>query len=530
MAAETSSMQHVDLYEIILLERNIEDMTLWARVVALPCLVLAVTFVFAAWLEFFSGAVAGTLPGCFGALSLCVSLYLPRLTMLAFQAVYFKTGKRPLQWSLRIMWSVVGISLWLAMVSSVWSVNYPGVLLPFVFGLSPGQSLESFREQTRHSDSLVLHFTACPLGNHLTILIMFGVFAACVPHLFITSLSLPPVMAAAITLLFLTYCCVCAVLAIRQSFPHIMPFCPHIIYMFLVAAFVHVRHLVATIEPLQWNLSPLSKLKFLPDHVVASVAHCFASLANCFSRPLNRFMMRIAIALVSCSVFWAMGSKGIRFFVDAVFIIGYSTIIFRCVISSQGFLFRPNLFLLFFQPYDSSHKKTTSPRTGGYSLRRPQLANILTLLSSIAISLPVQFLPLDWLPCGRYILNAIGDDLPPDPGLMLFAFVLWSVLGPMLLLRDLRLSVSALFYIYGGNLLYVNVSVFFKLRAMAASTPHPPFVLIDVVLESLTTSVCLLLLLSVSHFTMQVCFSVFAFLFFRQRSSNLPLFYFCSAA
>jgi hypothetical protein len=136
-------------------------------------------------------------------------------------------------------------------------------------------------------------------------------------------------------------------------------------------------------------------------------------------------------------------------------------------------------------------------------LRRPILSNIFTLLSCIAISLPVQFLPLDWLPYGRCILNAIGDDVPPESGILLTAFVVWSVLGPMLLLRDLRLSMATLVFIYGGNLIYVDLSVFFALRAIASSSPHPPFVLNDVILECISVSICLLLLLTVSHLTMQ---------------------------
>ena len=81
----------------------------------------------------------------------------------------------------------------------------------------------------------------------------------------------------------------------------------------------------------------------------------------------------------------------------------------------------------------------------------------------------------------------------------------------MLLLRDLRLSVSTLFFIYGGNLVYVDISVFITLRALANSTPNPPFVLIDVVLELITVSICLLLLLAISHLTMQVLMLAFAF-------------------
>jgi hypothetical protein len=75
------------------------------------------------------------------------------------------------------------------------------------------------------------------------------------------------------------------------------------------------------------------------------------------------------------------------------------------------------------------------------------------------MSLPLQFLPLDWLPFGRHILKALGDDAPPAEGMKLFVFVIWSVLNPMLLLRDLRLSMSTLLFIYGGNLVYVDISV-----------------------------------------------------------------------
>ena len=380
------------------------------------------------------------------------------------------------------MWSVIGISLWLAMTFGTWSVNYPGILLPLVYGLSPGQTLEFFHEQTKHNDGLLFQVLKFPLGNGITILNMFCVFSAVMPHLFISSLSLPPVMAIAITLLFLTYTGACTILAVRQSLPDLMPFCPHIIYMFIVAAFVNVRHLVASIQPAQWTLST-SRFQFL------------SSLFIFFSVPVNRFVLRIAVSLFSCAVFWAMGSKGIRFFVDAVFIIGYSTIIFKFVVTTQGFLVPPHVSL-----------QSTSPpsRTGGYSLRRPILSNILTLLSCIAISLPVQFLPLDWLPFGRYILNVIGDDVPPESGLLLTAFVVWAVLGPMLLLRDLRLSMATLIFIYGGNLIYVDFSVFCALRAIASSSPNPPFVLNDAILECMSVSVCLLLLLTVSHLTMQV--------------------------
>ena len=481
MAVESSSM-HADLYEIILVERNIEDLTVWARVVALPSFLIAATFVLAAWIGLFSGSVASTLPGCFGAALLGASLYLPRITMWFFQSLLSKAGKRAPHWSLNFIWSVIGISLWLAMTFGIWSVNYPGLLLPLVFGLSPGQSLESFHEQTKHNEGILLQLLKFPLGNGATILNMFGVFSAVMPHLFISSLSLPPVMAIAITLVFLMYTGACAIFAVRQSFPELMPFCPHIIYMFFVAAFVHVRHFVARIGSAQWTLS-------------TSQFHFLSSLHVLFSAPVYRFILRIAIALFSSCVFWVMGSKGIRFFVDAVFIIGYSTIIFKFVLTTQGFVVPPNV---------SSHSTSPLPRTGGYSLRRPIISNILTLFSCIAISLPVQFLPLDWMPFGRHILIAIGDDVPPESGLLLTAFVVWSVLGPMLLLRDLRLSMLTLVFIYGGNLIYVDISVFFALRTIANSTPHPPFVLNDVILESVSVSICLLLLLTVSHLTMQV--------------------------
>jgi hypothetical protein len=482
MTAEMSSAQHVDLFEMILVERNIEDMTIWARVVALPCLVMASFFVLAAWLELFSGSVASTLPGCFGAMLLFISLYIPRLVMVAFQAIHNKVGKRPLQWSLRIMWSVVGTSLLTAMVSGVWSVNYPGVLLPLVFGLSPGQSIESFREDNKHNSSILLQLLTFPLGNHRTILNIFGVFAACLPHLFITSLSLPPIMAISITLIFLIYCCVCAICSVRQSFPSLVQFIPHIIYMFMVAAFVHVGNVIANVQLLQWTLSPL------PIRVVTT-------LLKFLSTPFNRYLLRIAIALVSCAVFWALGCKCIRFFVDSVFIIGYTSMIFKYVSKTQGFLIRPS---------DSSQAKSPPTRTGGYSLRRPHVSNVLTLLSSIAMSLPLQFLPLDWLPFGRHILKALGDESPPAEGLKLFVFVIWSVLNPMLLLRDLRLSMSTLLFIYGGNLVYVDISILYALRNIEDSTSHPPFVLIDVVFEFMTVSICMLLLLTVSHLTMQV--------------------------
>jgi hypothetical protein len=341
MTTEMPSAQHVDLFEMILVERNIEDMTIWARVVALPSLVMASVFVLAAWLELFSGSVASTLPGCFGAILLFISLYIPRLVMVAFQAVHIKVGKRPLQWSLRIMWSVVGASLLTAMVSGVWSVNYPGVLLPLVFGLAPGQSIESFREENTLNPNILLQILTFPLGNHRTILNIFGVFAACLPHLFITSLSLPPIMAISITLIFLIYCCVCAICSVRQSFPSLVQFIPHIIYMFLVAAFVHVGNVIANVQLLQWTLSPL------PIRVVTT-------LLKCLSRPFNRYMLRIAIALVSCAVFWALGSKCIRFFVDSVFIIGYTSFIFKYVSKTQGFVIRPT---------DSSQAKSPPSRT-----------------------------------------------------------------------------------------------------------------------------------------------------------------------
>jgi hypothetical protein len=74
----------------------------------------------------------------------------------------------------------------------------------------------------------------------------------------------------------------------------------------------------------------------------------------------------------------------------------------------------------------------------------------------------------------------------------------------MLLLRDLRLSIATLVFVYGGNLVYVGLSVFCSLRAIADSSPSPLFVLKDVFLEVVSVSVCLLLLLTVSHVTMQV--------------------------
>ena len=480
----SSKMQYADLYEMILIERNIEDMSVWARVVVLPCAMIASAFVLAAWSGVFSGSVASTIPGSIGAILLFASLYLPRLAMLALQVILSKVDKRPPRWLLTMMWTVIGISLWLSLMLAVWSTNYPGLLLPLVYGLSPGQSLESFSEETRHDDGLVLAVLKIPMGNRLTILCIFGVFSACLPHLLIGSLSLPPAMSIVITLLFLAYCCLCVIFAVRHTVPDLIPFCPHIIYMFLVAVFVHLRHLVANIQPTQWSLSPL---------------YCYGipSLCRFLSEPLHRFFLRISVALFSCCVCWALGSKGVRFFVDAVFIIGYSTIIFRYVIKTQGFLIPPNL---------SSLSVSVPSRTGGYSLKRPLLPNVLLLLSSIAISLPVQFLPLDWLPFGYSIVAAIGDDVPPNPGLMLNAFVVWSVLGPMLLLRDLRLSIATLVFVYGGNLVYVVLSVFCSLRAIANSSPSPPFVLKDVVLEVISVSVCLLLLLTVSHVTMQVKF------------------------
>ena len=152
----SSKMQYADLYEMILIERNIEDMSVWARVVVLPCAMIASAFVLAAWSGVFSGSVASTIPGSIGAILLFASLYLPRLTMLALQVILSKVDKKPPRWLLTMMWTVIGISLWLSLMLAVWSTNYPGLLLPLVYGLSPGQSLESFSEQTRHDDGLVL--------------------------------------------------------------------------------------------------------------------------------------------------------------------------------------------------------------------------------------------------------------------------------------------------------------------------------------------------------------------------------------
>ena len=93
---------------------------------------------------------------------------------------------------------------------------------------------------------------------------------------------------------------------------------------------------------------------------------------------------------------------------------------------------------------------------------------------------------------------------------MLIAFVVWSVLGPMLLLQRVRLPMFTLVFIYGGNLVYVNISLFYMLRNIVNSNPHPAFafVLNDLLLECLSVSLCLLLLLAVSQITMQV--SIFA--------------------
>ena len=58
---------------------------------------------------------------------------------------------------------------------------------------------------------------------------------------------------------------------------------------------------------------------------------------------------------------------------------------------------------------------------------------------------------------------------------MLIAFVVWSVLGPMLLLQHVRLPMSSLVFIYGGNLVYVNISLFYMLRSIVNSNPRPAF-------------------------------------------------------
>jgi hypothetical protein len=464
-------------------------MSLWARVVALPCAVTAACFVFAAWAGFFSGSLESTLPGCFGAVFLFFTLYIPHLVMLAMQSYYRIACKRPSRWSLAVIWSVIGVSLLLAMISGLWSVNYPGLLLPLVYGLSPEQSLQSCIEEEKHSSSFLFRFLKWPLGNRLTIANMFGVFAACLPHLFITSLSLPPFLAIVITIMFMVYCCVCSLLTIRQSFPEIIPFCPQVICMFAVVIFVHVRHLVPNIQ----HFHQLRSAHSAPRFQFISV------LIEFFSNHWNRLGLRIGVAFVSCFIFWMLGGEGLRFYVDAVFVAGFSSIIFKLVITTQGFLI--------LNPRQLPYLAKVPARIGGYSVRRPLLSNALTLLSCIAISLPVQFLPLDWLPFGRHILNFIGRNQATSPGIMFCAFVVWSVLGPMLLLKDLRLSMRTLIFIYGGTLVYVNVSLFCQLKAIASSSPSPPFVLFDVFLESVGVSVCMLLLLTVCHLTMQVSFS-----------------------
>jgi hypothetical protein len=493
MAAEGSSMQYADLFEMILVERNIEDMTVWARVVAFPSFVVATSFILAAWAGLFSGSVESTVSGSVASALLFASLYLPRVTMMASQAYYRAQGKRQPQSALTFVWSVIGISLCLTMVSAVWSVNYPGVLLPYMFGLSPDQSLQSFHEQTKHDDGILLRILKVPLGNPLTTFNCFTVFAATLPHMFITSISLPPVMAIAITVLFLVYCCVCALLAIRQSFPDFVQWSPHIIYMFSVAGCVHVSLLVANVQPVQWAFSTSW---FRP--VQRAVGACRSRFAPFFwftSVPAYRFLLRIAVAMASCFLFWVIGSKSIRFFVDIMFVVAFSSMIFHYFIKTQGFLIRP-----LGSPQAMSHPS----RTGGYSHRPPLISNILTLLSCASISLPLQFLPLDWLPFGRQLLTFIGDDQPPPAGIMLTAFVVWSVLGPMLLLQHVRLPMSTLVFIYGGNLVYVNISLYYMLRNIVNSNPHPAFVLNDVLLECLSVSLCLLLLLTVSQITMQV--------------------------
>ena len=73
-----------------------------------------------------------------------------------------------------------------------------------------------------------------------------------------------------------------------------------------------------------------------------------------------------------------------------------------------------------------------------------------------------------------------------------------------LLLQHVRLPMSTLVFIYGGNLVYVNISLYYMLRNIVNSNPHPAFVLNDVLLECLSVSLCLLLLLTVSQITMQV--------------------------
>lgn len=490
-------MQYADLFEMILLERNIEDMTVWARVVATPSFVVAACFILAAYSGLFSGKVESTVSGCVASALLFASLYLPRVIMMAFQAYYRAHGMRQPKSSLTFVWSVIGVSLCLAMVSAVWSVNYPGLLLPYVFGLSPDQTLESFHEQTKHDDGLALRLLKVPLGNPLTTFNVFAVFAATLPHMFITSISLPPVMAIAITAFFLIYCCVCALLALQHSFPDLIQWRPHVIYMFSLAAFVHLRLLVANVQPVQWALSTPW---FLPiQRVIGSFFTRFAPYFWFMSVPLYRFLLCCGVSLASCCVFWIIGAKNIRFFLDGVLVLGFSSLIFDYFIKTQGFLIRP---------LDSSHAPTNLSRTGGYSHRRSLQSNILTLLSCISISLPLQFSMLDWLPFGRYLVTLIDDDVATPAGIMLIAFTVWSVLGPMLLLQHVRLPMSTLVFIYGGNLVYVNISLFYMLTSILKSSPRPAFVRHDVMLECLSVSLCLLLLLTVSQITMQVSIHV----------------------
>ena len=495
MAAEGSSMQYPDLFEMILVERNIEDMTLWARVVAFPSFVLATFFILAAWAGLFSGSVESTVSGCVASALLFASLYLPRVTMMASQAYYRARGKRQPQSSLAFVWSVIGISLCFTMMSAVYSVNYPGVLLPYVFGLPPDQSLQSFHEHTKHNDGLLLRLLKVPLGHPATTFVMFVVFAVTLPHMFITSISLPPVTAIAVTSLFLIYCCVCATLAIRQSFPDFVQWSPHIIYMFSVAWFAHVSLLVANVQPALWAFSTSWFRPF--QRAIGAFRSRFAPFFWFMPLPDFRFLLCTAMAAFCC-VLCAIGSKSIRFFLDACFTACFSTFVFKFFIKTEGFVF--------IRPFASPQALPHPSRAVSYSNRRTWLSNVLSLLSCTSISLPLQFLPLDWLPYGRRLSALIGDDEPPPAGLMLIAFVVWSVLGPMLLLQHVRLPMSTLVFIYGGNLVYVNISLFDMLRSIVNSNPRPAFafVLNDEMLGCLSVSICLLLLLAVSQITMQV--------------------------